>query len=137
MQQVQGILKIANPFSNPFTAFCPKCEHKFEGFGVLNEQTTHCIRCNKNVTYVHKLHLKTLLFTDRKKPIQCFIPSSLVEQLIPSLCTIKYEEYMHDKEKVVFILRELSIEGTFTLSQTNAIKDVNLMQTNPVGQKVS
>ena len=39
LQQVQGILKIANPFSNPFTTFCPKCEHKFEGFGVLDEQT--------------------------------------------------------------------------------------------------
>ena len=86
---------------------------------------------------MHKLHLEILLLTNKKKPIQCFIHGSLIDELIPPLHHIKYEEYVQDKSKVVFILRELSIQGTFTLTQANAIKHVNQVQTNPTGQKVS
>ena len=127
LKQVNGKLKIANLFSNLFGAVCPHCQHKFEGYGILDEETTHCIGCKKDVNYAHKLHLKTLLLTKNKQPIQCFIDNTFIDQLIPQLRNIKYEEYMQQKFHVVFMLRGLCIEGTFTLTQANVIMHINLL----------
>lgn len=104
---------------------------------ILDEEISHYLECKHDVNYVHKLHLKTLLFTKNKKPIQCFIDNTLIDQLTPWLHTIKYEEYMQQKSNFLFTLREIFIEGTFTLTQANAIMHVNLLQTTQMGQKVS
>ena len=60
----------------------------------------------------------------------------MIDKLIPAIRTLKYEEYTQNKSKVIFTPRQLSIEGHFTLTQSNAIVHVSLMQTTQSSEKV-
>lgn len=126
--QVDGILKVANPFSVPFYAFCPQCSYKFENYGMLEDNTAHCTRCHQKVTYVYSLHLNTILTTENKQTIQCSLDKSTIEQLLPALQNTTYEDYKEDKSRVIFILRDFTTKGHFTLNQNNLITHAFVLQ---------
>ncbi|XP_057852675.2 uncharacterized protein LOC131062948 [Cryptomeria japonica] len=119
--EVDGILKVANPFSVPFHAFCPQCNYKFENYGMLEDNSAHCTRCHKKVNYVYSLQLNTILTAENKETIQCSLDKSTVEQLLPALQNTTYEDYKEDKSRVIFILRDFTTKGHFTLNQNNLI----------------
>ena len=91
---------------------------------MLEDKTTHCNRCNQEVAYVYSLYLKTIITTENKQIIHCSIDKCIVEQLLPSLKDTKVEDYTQDKSKFIFILRDFTMKGQFTLNQNNAINHV-------------
>lgn len=69
------------------------------------------------------MHLKTILATENKQTIYCSVDHHIIKELVPQIAEIKYEDYIENKSKFVFTLREISIKAKFTLTQNNIIKN--------------
>jgi len=126
--QVHGTLKIANAYSAPFHAFCPQCNYKFHNYGALEDQTAHCFKCDEDVTYIYSLYLKTTVTTENNQTVQCFCDNSIIQLLLPALSNLTYDKYIADKTTIVFILRDFSKRGNFTLNRYNLIINATSLQ---------
>lgn len=122
--EVVGLLTPANAFSNPFHAFCPNCDYRFDIYTTLNDNKAYCAKCKEEVNYIYSLHVKAVITNNNNQTIHCFAEKNIAQQIWPSLQNMTYEEYVADKPATIFMFRDFQLKGKFSLNQSSQITRV-------------
>ena len=121
MNQVEGMLTIANIHVDPFVTICNNCSFPTNTFGTISEDELHCSTCKQSTTYRLSLQLQCIIQTKENVQYKCILKNSLLLDLCPSLLGLTCEKYLEDTTDVTYNLWEFHVQGSSILDNANVI----------------
>lgn len=118
LQQIIGVLKPSDLFFPPYKPFCSECKHLIRTSDGQVNNMLYCTNCSDKKLFSYK-HSVQCTIKDADDKLDCILPKDHLQIFFPSLLQISFAEYKQNISATIFMLRALSLKGTFTISMEN------------------
>lgn len=121
--QINGVLKARSTYIPPFEPFCIDCHQLILAKILPYKGLCYCTKCGKETKFFYDHNLQCILEADGKE-IFCTLRKPLLENLLPQLIGITYEQYKNDISITIDLLRTFQKKGAITMAVGNIITDI-------------
>jgi len=118
--QVQGTLRPKNVYSPPFEPICAICNHPIFALALPPNAHCYCSTCDKDTDFLFS-HSICCVLQKKDSNIECTVRRPLLDELLPELIEISYEDYQKDISSALDLLHTFQKKCNFVMTLDNVL----------------